>query len=71
MFVALGSHCCYEYCESNIVTLTGVAQGDGSDGVAGAPIYSDGSIEKDLPMEQLAELFNVNHFIISQVCVTD
>ena len=48
-----------------------MAQGDGSDGVAGAPIYSDGSIEKDLPMEQLAELFNVNHFIISQVCVTD
>jgi TAG lipase/steryl ester hydrolase/phospholipase A2/LPA acyltransferase len=29
--------------------------------------YSDGSLENDLPMEQLSELFNVNHFIISQV----
>ena len=29
--------------------------------------YSDGSIEKDLPMQQLSELFNVNHFIVSQV----
>jgi len=29
--------------------------------------YSDGSIESDLPMEQLSELFNVNHFIVSQV----
>lgn len=29
--------------------------------------YSDGSVESDLPMEQLAELFNVNHFIVSQV----
>ena len=29
--------------------------------------YSDGSIENDLPMKQLSELFNVNHFIVSQV----
>lgn len=29
--------------------------------------YSDGSLENDLPMQQLSELFNVNHFIISQV----
>jgi TAG lipase/steryl ester hydrolase/phospholipase A2/LPA acyltransferase len=29
--------------------------------------YSDGSVENDLPMEQLSELFNVNHFIVSQV----
>ncbi len=29
--------------------------------------YSDGSIESDLPMQQLSELFNVNHFIVSQV----
>lgn len=29
--------------------------------------YSDGSVENDLPMQQLSELFNVNHFIISQV----
>lgn len=29
--------------------------------------YTDGSVEADLPMQQLSELFNVNHFIISQV----
>ena len=29
--------------------------------------YSDGSIENDLPMQQLSEQFNVNHFIVSQV----
>ena len=29
--------------------------------------YSDGSIENDLPMQQLSELFNINHFIVSQV----
>lgn len=29
--------------------------------------YSDGSVELDLPMQQLSELFNVNNFIISQV----
>jgi predicted acylesterase/phospholipase RssA len=29
--------------------------------------YSDGSVENDLPMQQLSELFNVNHFIVSQV----
>jgi len=31
-----------------------------------ATTYSDGSLENDLPMEQLSELFNVNHFIVSQ-----
>ena len=31
------------------------------------PSYSDGSIERDLPMQQISELFNVNHFIVSQV----
>ncbi len=30
-------------------------------------LYTDGSIESDLPMQQLSELFNVNHFIVSQV----
>lgn len=30
-------------------------------------LYSDGSVENDLPMQQLSELFNVNHFIVSQV----
>lgn len=29
--------------------------------------WSDGSMECDLPMERLSELFNVNHFIVSQV----
>lgn len=29
--------------------------------------YSDGSVENDLPMQQLSELFNVNNFIVSQV----
>lgn len=29
--------------------------------------YSDGSVGSDLPMRRLAELFNVNHFIASQV----
>lgn len=28
--------------------------------------FSDGSMEQDLPMLQLSEMFNVNHFIISQ-----
>ena len=27
------------------------------------------SVESDLPMAQLSELFNVNHFIVSQVGV--
>jgi predicted acylesterase/phospholipase RssA len=30
-------------------------------------VYSDGSVERDLPMQQISELFNVNHFIVSQV----
>lgn len=29
-------------------------------------VFSDGSMEQDLPMQQLSEMFNVNHFIISQ-----
>jgi len=29
--------------------------------------WSDGSVENDLPMARIAELFNVNHFIVSQV----
>jgi TAG lipase / steryl ester hydrolase / phospholipase A2 / LPA acyltransferase len=29
--------------------------------------YIDGSVDNDLPMTRLAEMFNVNHFIISQV----
>ncbi|KAF2453871.1 acyl transferase/acyl hydrolase/lysophospholipase, partial [Lineolata rhizophorae] len=29
--------------------------------------YIDGSVDNDLPMNRLAEMFNVNHFIVSQV----
>ncbi|KAI9796764.1 MAG: hypothetical protein M1833_006004 [Piccolia ochrophora] len=29
--------------------------------------YIDGSVDNDLPMTRLAEMFNVNHFIVSQV----
>ncbi|BDD61466.1 hypothetical protein MAP00_006510 [Monascus purpureus] len=29
--------------------------------------YIDGSVESDLPMSRLSEMFNVNHFIVSQV----
>ena len=32
----------------------------------GTQAFSDGSMEQDLPMQQLSEMFNVNHFIISQ-----
>ena len=34
---------------------------------SGSVKWSDGSITADLPMRRLAELFNVNHFIVSQV----
>jgi hypothetical protein len=29
--------------------------------------YMDGSVDNDLPMTRLSEMFNVNHFIVSQV----
>jgi len=32
----------------------------------GTQAFSDGSMEQDLPMQQLSEMFNINHFIISQ-----
>jgi TAG lipase/steryl ester hydrolase/phospholipase A2/LPA acyltransferase len=32
----------------------------------GGQVFSDGSMEQDLPMQQLSEMFNVNHFIVSQ-----
>ncbi|KAF6147852.1 hypothetical protein GIB67_014432 [Kingdonia uniflora] len=40
----------------------------GPDEVSGPPVrrWRDGSLESDLPMMQLKELFNVNHFIVSQ-----
>ena len=28
--------------------------------------FQDGSMEQDLPMQQLSEMFNINHFIVSQ-----
>ena len=31
--------------------------------------FVDGSMEADLPMQQISELFNINHFIVSQVQV--
>jgi TAG lipase/steryl ester hydrolase/phospholipase A2/LPA acyltransferase len=43
------------------------AEGDGGNADKDKEHYSDGSIERDLPMQQLSELFNVNHFIVSQV----
>lgn len=30
-------------------------------------LWSDGSIQSDMPSQRIAELFNVNHFIVSQV----
>ncbi|KAJ4981781.1 hypothetical protein NE237_032618 [Protea cynaroides] len=40
----------------------------GPEEAQGAPVrrWRDGSLESDLPMMQLKELFNVNHFIVSQ-----
>lgn len=32
----------------------------------GTQAFSDGSMEQDLPMQQLSEMFNINHFVISQ-----
>jgi hypothetical protein len=26
--------------------------------------FSDGSMEQDLPMQQLSEMFNINHFLV-------
>jgi predicted acylesterase/phospholipase RssA len=58
------------YAEEHVWS-TGGAQGEGTGSEAqrdkSGGRYSDGSVESDLPMEQLAELFNVNHFIVSQV----
>ena len=38
---------------------------ESAEGAQGAH-FSDGSMEADLPMQQLSEMFNVNHFVISQ-----
>ncbi|KAK8959656.1 Triacylglycerol lipase SDP1 [Platanthera guangdongensis] len=41
-------------------------EGPEDDSGGGARRWRDGSLEMDLPMMQLKELFNVNHFIVSQ-----
>lgn len=41
-------------------------EGPGKDSGGAARRWRDGSLEMDLPMMQLKELFNVNHFIVSQ-----
>ncbi|CAN0131397.1 unnamed protein product, partial [Hapterophycus canaliculatus] len=47
-----------------------VKDADGSTHPESGPIekFVDGSMEADLPMQQISELFNINHFIVSQVC---
>jgi TAG lipase/steryl ester hydrolase/phospholipase A2/LPA acyltransferase len=35
--------------------------------VATAEEFADGSIENDLPIKRVSELFNVTHFVVSQV----
>ena len=54
-----------DYRPENQWTRQGVIES--SDSKSTTAHYSDGSIENDLPMQQLSELFNVNHFIVSQV----
>ncbi len=49
-----------------LILIAGVIETEGQNA---AGRYSDGSVESDLPMEQLGELFNVNHFIVSQVSI--
>jgi len=45
-----------------------VRDADGTERSESADVSSfiDGSMEQDLPMQQLSEMFNINHFIISQ-----
>lgn len=51
--------------ENRIGDISGLARASGNkDEVV---LYTDGSVESDLPMQQLSEQFNVNHFIVSQV----
>lgn len=55
-----------EFRPEHIWTLQGQTE-DHATSVSMVARYSDGSIENDLPMQQISELFNVNHFIVSQV----
>jgi len=46
-----------------------VKDGDGTERYesTSAMAFQDGSMTADLPMQQLSEMFNINHFLISQV----
>lgn len=59
---------CVRNLSPSFIPLFSAALVDNEDIKAGnLASYSDGSVENDLPMQQLSELFNVNHFIVSQV----
>lgn len=55
-----------DFRKENTWTMKGKAPGEESKNSSSSG-YTDGSVEADLPMQQLSELFNVNHFIVSQV----
>jgi TAG lipase/steryl ester hydrolase/phospholipase A2/LPA acyltransferase len=46
----------------NLVSFSSEAVGGGE----GSRQWRDGSLEEDLPMRGLSEMFSVNHFIVSQ-----
>ena len=55
--------------QGNIVPyhLTGMVRKDQSwENLQNARLFADGSLESDLPMSQMRELFNVNFFLVSQ-----
>lgn len=43
------------------------SDGEPRDGKRNARRWFDGSLEMDLPMRGLSEMFNVNYFLVSQV----
>lgn len=47
--------------------FAGSAADNASPPATSSRLWRDGTLESDLPMMQLKELFNVNHFIVSQV----
>ncbi|GAB0495262.1 hypothetical protein MMPV_006561 [Pyropia vietnamensis] len=52
-----------------IIPYAGASGGGGADGtgvLGGGGEFIDGSIHADVPLARIAELFNVNHFIVSQ-----
>ena len=44
----------------------GNSGGGAAAGSSGGRRWRDGSLEEDLPMQSLSEMFNVNHFLVSQ-----